>query len=144
MTVTEYESISLNINNYSSKCFNKLFLVLCQGPEYAWSSDMFDRLLKIPQVLNMLGFWKWHGCTCTAYTESWVCPNMTQYATIMPLYASLCLNFPPYFWTCLNIGLNMTEYWWMSLIISENAWKNCSDYASVLNMPHYIRNITGF
>ena len=42
---------------------HKLFW-LCQGSEYAWSSYMFDRLLKMSWVLNVPGFWIWHGCIC--------------------------------------------------------------------------------
>ena len=105
-----------------------------------WSSsscEMFDRLLKIIWVLNMLGFWIWHNCIWEGYTESWICLNITQ-------YASICLNFPRYAWMCLNIGLNLALYWWMPLNISENAWINCSDYVTVLNMPHHTRYLTGF
>ena len=109
----QYPRISLNILN--KKCLNKL-LWLCQGSGYAWSSYMVGRFSKMPRVLNMLGFWIWQGCICKDYTDFWICPNMTQYATIMPEYDSICLEVPQYAWTCLNIGLSM-------LSIPEYAWK---------------------
>ena len=55
----------------------------------------------------------------------------------MPEYVSICVDVSQYVWTWLNIGLNMAEYCWMSLNMSGNAWINCSDYASVLNMPEF-------
>ena len=56
VSVAEYASISANMPKYSWKCLNKLFW-LCQGSEYAWSSYMLDRLLKMPWVLNKPVFW---------------------------------------------------------------------------------------
>ena len=55
MSVAEYASVSLSVPKYPWKCLNKLFW-LCQGSEYAWSSYMFDRLLKIPWDLNVPRF----------------------------------------------------------------------------------------
>ena len=66
VSVTEYASVSLNIPKYPWKYLNKLFW-LCQGSEYAWSSYIFDRLLKMPPVLNKPGFWIWHSCICKGY-----------------------------------------------------------------------------
>ena len=34
----------------------------------------------------------------------------------------------------------MPENRWILLNMPENAWKNCSDYATVLNMPWYSYN----
>ena len=68
LCVAEYVSISLNVRKYLWKGLNKLFW-LFQGSEYAWSWDMFDRLLKMTQVLNKPGFWIWHGGICRGYAE---------------------------------------------------------------------------
>ena len=65
-SVAEYASVSLSMPKYPWKCLNKLFW-LCQGFDYAWSSYMFDRLLKMPRVLNKPRFWIWHGCICKGY-----------------------------------------------------------------------------
>ena len=86
MTVAEFASISLNIPKYPWKCFNKLFW-LCHSSEYAWSCYMFDWLLKMPQVLNVPGFWIWDCCVCKSHTWFWICLNMAQYASIMLEYA---------------------------------------------------------
>ena len=59
VSLVEFVSISLNIPKYIRKCCNKLFW-LSQGSEYAWSSYMFEKLLKITPVLNKPGFWIWH------------------------------------------------------------------------------------
>ena len=67
VSVAEYASISLNMPKYHWKCLNKLFLY--QGSEYSWSSDKFDRLLKMPRVLNKPGLWIWHGYICKGYAE---------------------------------------------------------------------------
>ena len=55
LNVAEYASLSPNIPKYPWTILTKLFW-LCQGSEYAWSSFMFDRLLKMPWVLNVPGF----------------------------------------------------------------------------------------
>ena len=55
LNVAEYASLSPHIPKYPWKILTKLFW-LCQGSEYAWSSFMFDRLLKMPRVLNVPGF----------------------------------------------------------------------------------------
>ena len=66
VSVAEYASISLNMPKYPWKCLNKL-IGLCQVSEYAWSSYIFYRVLKMPQVLDNPGFWIWHGCICKGY-----------------------------------------------------------------------------
>ena len=114
VNVTEYAPIFLNIPKYPWKCLNKL-LWLCQRPEYAWSSDMFYRLLNMPRVLNVPRFSIWHDCICKGYTEFLICLNMAQCASIKPGYASRCLNVPQYSWRSLNI----TECLWICLKMSE-------------------------
>ena len=114
MIGAEYASISLNMPKYSWKCLNKLFW-LCQGSEYAWLPYMFDRLLKIPRVLNKPGFWIWDGCICKGYTEFRICLIMAPYTSIMPEYSSIYLNDPQYPWTWLNIA----ERLWLCLKIPE-------------------------
>ena len=109
---TECASVSLNILKYPWKCLNKLFWI-CLGSEYARSSYMFDRILKMPRLLNKPGFWIWRGCICKGYAE-------------FRIYN--CLIMVPY-------ASNMAEYYWMSLNKPKVARINCSDYAIVLNMP---------
>ena len=96
---------------------------ICQGIEYTRSSYIFNRLLKIPRVLNKPGFWIWQVCICEGYAEFGICLIMATYASIMPEYAS--------------VSLNMAEYWCMSLNMPENAWINCFKYAMVPNMLLY-------
>ena len=95
VSVAEYASISLNMPKYPWNWLNKLFW-LCQGSEYVCSSYMFDRLLKMPPVLNKQGFWIWDDCICKGYAEFRVCLIMTPYASLTPEYASICLNVPQY------------------------------------------------
>ena len=123
--MAEYASISMNIPKYPWKCSNNLFWP-CQGSEYARSSNMFDRFLKILWVPNIPGFWVWHGCLCKDYIEFWICRNMSPY-TLM--------------------SLSMSEHGWIMVDvpgIPENLWINCSDYARVLNMPYHLRYLRGF
>ena len=112
--VAEYASMSLNMPKYPWKCLNKLFW-RCKGSEYTWLSDMFDWLLRMPQVLNKPGFWIRHGCKCKGYTEFQICLTMAPYASIMPQCASVWLNLPQYAWTWLNI----VEFLWICLKIPE-------------------------
>ena len=81
VSVAEYTAISLNIPKCWWKCLNKL-LWWCQGSAYAWSSYMFDRLLKMFPVLNVSGFRIWHSCMCNGYTEFWISLKKTQYQTL--------------------------------------------------------------
>ena len=114
VSVAEYTSISLSMPKYPWKCLNRL-LWLCQGSEYAWSSFMFDRLLKMPRVLNKPGFWLWHVCICKGYAEFRIRLIVAPYVSIMPGYASVCLNVPQYAWTWRNIS----ECPWMCLKMPE-------------------------
>ena len=112
----EGTSISLNTRKYPLKCLNKL-LWLCQVSEYDWlhhNAYMFDRLLKMSRVLNMPGFWIWHGLSNIlginkGNKELWKCLNMAQYASIMPWYASICLNVSQYILQCPRICLKIPE-----------------------------------
>ena len=71
---------------------------MCQGSKYAQSSNMFDRILKMSQVLKKQGLHRF--------------PNIFDYGSIYPNNAEICLNMP--------------QYCWLSLIRPENAWMNCS------------------
>ena len=93
VSAAEYVSISLNMPKHPWKYLNNLFW-LCQGSECAWSSYMFDRLLKMPLVLNKPGFWILYDCTCMGYTEFCICLIMAPYTSIMPEYVSVCFNVP--------------------------------------------------
>ena len=64
--VAKYASISLNMSKYPWKYLNELFS-LSQDSQYAWSYYMFDRVLKMPRILNKPGFWIWYGCICKGY-----------------------------------------------------------------------------
>ena len=115
VSVDEYTSVSLNMPKYPWKWLNKLFW-LCQGSEYACSSYMFGRLLKMPPVLDKPGFW--YGTIVYArVTESseYVC--LAPYASVTPEYGSIFLNLPQYAWTWLNIPECpwMYEYPWICL-----------------------------
>ena len=89
VSVAEYASVSLNIPKYPWKFLNKLFW-LCYGSEYVWSSYMFDKLLKMPRLINKPGFWIWHGCICKGYTEFRICLIMAPHLN----NAWIWLNMP--------------------------------------------------
>ena len=107
-------SISLNMLKYPWKSLIKLFW-LCQGSEYAWSSYMLDRLLKMPWILNMPGFWIWHDSICKGYAEFRKCLIMAPNTSTIPKYASVCLDVPQYAWKWVNIA----EYPWICLKMPE-------------------------
>ena len=117
---------SLNI----PKCLNTLFW-LCYSSEYAWWFYMFKKLLKMPRVLNVPGFWIWYGCISKGYTEYWICLSMAQYASKMSEYVWICLNVPKYAWTGWNC--------WMSMNMPEHVRIDCSAYARVFNISHHLR-----
>ena len=110
MNIHQYPWISLNtLENARINC------CVYARAEYAWSSYIFDRLLKMPRDLNKAGFWIWHGCIRKGYAEFLTCLIMAPYASIMPEYSSVCLNITQYDWTWLNI----TECHWVCLKMSE-------------------------
>ena len=140
VSVAKYASISLTIHKYLWKYWNKLFW-LCQGFEYAWSSCMLDRLLKMSGVLNVRGFWIWHGSICEGYTEFWTWVNMAQNASLIPEYTLMFLSVSEHDWILLNVP----KYAWKYL--DKLFWLcQCSRYASgikcarVLNMLLYSYN----
>ena len=65
--IPEYPYISLKLPEQ--------IVLTIQESEDAWSSSIFNRLLKMPRVLNRPGFWIWHGCICkhSQYVWLWVC-----------------------------------------------------------------------
>ena len=89
----------------------------------AWSSYMFNRLLKMPPVLKMPGFWIWYSCISNGYAELWICLIMAPCGS-KPEYATICRNAPQYTWAWLNIA----ECPWICLempdciIIVTNVW----------------------
>ena len=95
-------------NKYPWKCLRKLFS-LCQCSEYAWTSYMFERLLKKPRVPNKPRFWIWHGCLRKGDVDFPICLIMALYPSIMPENAAMCLNVPQYAWKWLNIA----KYHWI-------------------------------
>ena len=103
VSVAEYASISLNMTKYPWKCLKNCsdYARALNMPDYL--SDMFDRLFKMPWVLNKPVFWLWHSCICKGYTKFWICLIMAPYTSIMPEHASIC-NAPQYAWTWLNIS----------------------------------------
>ena len=114
VNVSDYAAISLNMPKYPWKCLNKLFW-LCQNSEHAWSSYMFDRILKMPRVLNKPQFWIWHACTYKGYAQFRICLIMAPYASVIPKHASICLNVPQYVWTWMNTA----ECPWICLKIPD-------------------------
>ena len=96
----------LNTPKYLWKCLNKPFW-LCQSSEYAWLSHMFERLFKMPWVLNNPGFWIWHGCMRVTQSSEyiWLWLHMPKYTLIslsMPEHGWILVNTPEYAWKCLN------------------------------------------
>ena len=81
VSVAEYKSISLNKPKYPWKYLNELFW-LYHCSEYAWSSYLFDRLLKMTPVLNKLGFWIWHRCIRKGHAEFRICLIVDPYGSI--------------------------------------------------------------
>ena len=74
LPIAECLSVWLNMHWYPWICLNILEnpWINCSNyacSQYAWSSYMFDRLLKMPQALNKPGFWVWHGFKCKGYAE---------------------------------------------------------------------------
>ena len=112
VSVAEYASISLNMPKYSWKRLNKLFW-LCQSSEYACSSYMFGRLLKMPPVLNKPGFWIWYACICKGYAEFRIHLIMAPYASITPEYAWTWLNIPECSWMYEYPRICLNKLFWL-------------------------------
>ena len=114
---------------YNWKCLNELSW-LYESCEYAWSSYMLNRLLKMSQVYISQGFE--YGTVVYVYAR------VTQSSELWLWFQTpqKCLNMPQY----ALISLNMPGHGWILLNIPEYAWINYSDHASVLNMPWYSYN----
>ena len=121
---------------------NNLFW-LCQSPEYAWSLYMFNRLLKMPQVVNVAGFWIWQDYA-RIMQES-------EYSSICLYNAWTCLNcfiMPEKGWTCLNMPelTVLTIPTFSICLIILDIWQgfkyaSCIKYERVLNIPQHSYNI---
>ena len=137
LNMHQYPWISLNLWKY----LNKLFWI-CQGCEYAWSSYMFDKLLKMPRVLNISRFWM---RIMRLYMQG-------LYRVIMSEYGSICLNVPEYAWTLLNVPEYtwkcMNKLFWIcqgsqcvsSSYMFDRIYALGIKYTRVLNMPWYSYN----
>ena len=99
VSVAEYASISLHLPKKPWKWLNKLFYARVL-------SSMFDRLLKVPPVLNVPGFWIWHGCICKGYKEFCMSLNIPENVWINCCNYAWVLNMPHHFryltvfWIC--------------------------------------------
>ena len=94
------------------------------------------------RVLNILGFWKWQGCTGfkMSLNNSWICLILPGHAWIfmnMPEYAGICVNLPTSSWiTCyplstLSISTKFIVWRNMRLFFSRDkiwlqSWTKCS------------------
>ena len=83
----------------------------------------FDRVLKMPTVLNKPEFWIWHGCIRKGYTVFRIGLITALYASIIPEYALMSLNMPEHGWILLKgyIVIKITH-----ILIAHNiSIKNC-------------------
>ena len=128
VSVAGYASMSLNMPKYLWKCLNNLFW-LCQGSEYAWSSYMLDKLLKMPPDLSKPGFWICHGCVWKGCAEFKICLIIAPYDSVMPEYTSICLTVPPYAWTWLKSAEYPWKYLKMSkqIVLTMSGFSICRD-----------------
>ena len=82
----------LNMHQYPWICLSILENAGINCSKYARVLNMRDHLTCLK------------GCICKGYAEFRICPIMTPYASVIPEYASVCLNIPQYAWTWLDIG----------------------------------------
>ena len=115
-----HQWVWLNMHCYSWICLNILENVWINCSNYARVLNMpdhlmFDWLLKMPPVLNKVGFWIWHGCICKRYAEF----RVSDYDSINLNNPWVCLNMP----YCPSICLNMTDYCWIpSICLNKLFW----------------------
>ena len=75
---------------------------------------MFDRVLNMPQVLNMPGFGIYlspqyprvlnvSGSQYAKFTVSWISLNNSWVYLIILEYVWICLSIPKYAWVCLDL-----------------------------------------
>ena len=123
---------------YPWKCLNTLFW-LCQCSEYAWSSILHFRQTfedasssKYATVLNMTWMYM------QELGRIRICLIMAPYASIMPIYASICPNVYQYAWAWLNIPeypwkcLKMPQ--WITLTIVSQGSQNAEIYSAYHNI----------
>ena len=98
----------LNMHQYPWICLkileNAWINCFMPGLEYALSSDMYARLLKMHLVLNKPGLWIWHGFICKGESDFCICLIMALYASIMPEYALMSLDMPEHDWILSNVS----------------------------------------
>ena len=75
---------------------------MCQGSKYAQSSYMFDKILKMSQVLKKQGCRIWHGCLWKGDIDFRIFLIMVPYTSIIPKYVSILLIVPDQARKCLN------------------------------------------
>ena len=97
-------SVWLNMHQYSWIPLIVLGNAWINCSDYVRAQNISDHLTSSTGFLRFLGFWIRYDCICKSYTESWICLHMAQCTSIMPEYASVCLNVPQYVWPRLNIA----------------------------------------
>ena len=102
---------------------------MCQGSKYAQSSNMFDRILKMSQVLKKQGFWIWHGCLCKGYIDFRIFLIMAPYTSIMPKYVSIYLRTAD----CPWLGQKMPE----RTVLTRSAPESFQDRRIFVELGHF-------
>ena len=102
---------------------------MCQGSKYAQSSNMFDRILKMSQVLKKQGFWIWHDCLCKGYIDFRIFLIMAPYTSIMPKYVSIYLNTAD----CPWLGQKMPEW----TVLTRSAPESFQDRGIFVELGHF-------
>ena len=103
---------------------------MCQGSKYAWSSNMFDRILKMSQVLKKQGFWIWHDCLCKGYIDFRIFLIMAPYNSIMPKYVSIYLNTAD----CPWLGQKMPEW----TVLTRSAPESFQDRGIFVELGQFV------
>ena len=102
---------------------------MCLGSKYAQSSNMFDRILKMSQVLKKQGFWIWHSCLCKGYIDFRIFLIMAPYTSIMPKYVSIYLNTAD----CPWLGQKMPEW----TVLTRSAPESFQDRRIFVELGHF-------
>ena len=107
----------LCLSNILENAWNKLFS-LCQGFEYAWSSYLFNRPLKMPCILNVSEFWIYQSSGTVLHAR------VMHRVLNKSEYGSACACDA---WTCLNMAEcpYSRKYAWKYLFIKKTLQHRC-------------------
>ena len=144
-SMSEHGWILLNVREYSENVWISLYL--CNGFQYVYASLfwIFDRVLNMPQALNIQGFWIYCNTEYKTVTYGseypWICLNHHEHLNMSEYHRTNRL--PNIIWYHLFVTLLHCQTWEINYLFTVKCKSNVQDAIRKKNHLKYRNTFVG-